>query len=183
MSDLDSYRTQQDAHRGRTAQAVPTRNSEAINRYLGATGYRLDEPDLPATTADRPVPPAATTTGVLVGVDDTPTSYTAVDHAAIEAELRGWDLRIVHVQHPGGLRPSSRDAGARLLERLTDRVHAYSPSVPVTSTTVPSWSYGCLGGRRGRSSAAVRSSWAPTARRARPSGSPWRRPAYAAAIW
>jgi nucleotide-binding universal stress UspA family protein len=132
MSDLDSYRTQQDAHRGRTARTAPTRYSEAINRYLGAAGYRLDEPDLPATTADRPVPPAATTTGVLVGVDDTPTSYTAVDHAAIEAGLRGWDLRIIHVQHPGGLRQSARDAGARLLERLTDRVHAYSPSVPVT---------------------------------------------------
>jgi len=132
MSDLDSYRTQQDAHRGRTVQVAPTRYSEAVNRYLGAVGYRLDEPVPPAVAADRPAALAAVASGVLVGVDDTPTSYTAVDHAAIEAELHGWDLRIVHVQHPGGLRPASRDAGARLLERLTDRVHAYSPSVAVT---------------------------------------------------
>jgi len=132
MRDLDSYRTQQDARLGRAVQVASTRYSEAINRYLGAVGYRMDEPVPPAVAIDRPVAPAAVALGVLVGVDDTPTSYTAVDHAAIEAELRGWDLRIVHVQHPGGLRPASRDAGARLLERLADRVHAYSPSVPVT---------------------------------------------------
>lgn len=132
MSDLDSYRTRQDARRGRALQETPTRYGEAINRYLGAVGYRVDEPTPAAIAAAHPAVAAAVTTGVLVGVDDTPTSYIAVDHAAIEAELRGWDLRIVHVQHPGGLRPASRDAGASLLERLADRVHAYSPSVPVT---------------------------------------------------
>ena len=131
MSDLDRYRTEQDAHRGRTVREAPTRYGDAVNRYLGAVAYRLDEPTL-AAVSDRPAVPAAAGIGVVVGVDDTPTSYTAVDHAAIEAELRGWDLRIVHVQHPGGLRSPSRVAGARLLERLTDRVHAYSPSVPVT---------------------------------------------------
>jgi nucleotide-binding universal stress UspA family protein len=132
MGDLDSYRTQQDARRDGAVQVTPTRFGEAINRYLGAVGYRLDEPVPAAAATGRPAARAAVAAGVVVGVDDTPASYTAVDHAAIEAGLRGWDLRIVHVQHPGGLRPSSRDAGARLLERLTDRVHAYSPSVPVS---------------------------------------------------
>jgi len=131
MQDLDSYRTQRETRRDRAVPATSTRYSEAVNRYLGAVGYRVDEPVTPAVATKRPVAPAVAT-GVLVGVDDTPTSYTAVDHAAIEAELRGWDLRIVHVQPPGGLRQSSRDAGAHLLERLADRVHAYSPSVPVT---------------------------------------------------
>jgi nucleotide-binding universal stress UspA family protein len=67
---------------------------------------------------------------VLVGVDDSPISYTAVDHAAIEAELRGWDLRMLHVR---GARQSAQDAGAGLLERLTERVRACAPSVAVTS--------------------------------------------------
>lgn len=71
---------------------------------------------------------------VIVGVDETPTSYTAADHAAIEAELRGWELRIVHAQRPGGLHPETREAGARLIGRLTDRVHAVSPSVAVTNS-------------------------------------------------
>jgi nucleotide-binding universal stress UspA family protein len=60
-------------------------------------------------------------------VDDDPISYIAVDHAAIEAELHGWALRIVHVQRGG-----KDDAGERLLRRLTDRVHASAPSTPVT---------------------------------------------------
>jgi nucleotide-binding universal stress UspA family protein len=70
---------------------------------------------------------------VLVAVDETPASYTAVDHAAIEADLHGWNLRLFHVQHPGGLHQPSRDDGAGLLEQLTDRVHACAPSVAVTS--------------------------------------------------
>jgi len=73
---------------------------------------------------------------VLVGVDETPTSYTAVDHAAIEAELHGWDLRLVHVQHAAAGRYPSRDVGARLIERMIDRVHAYSPTVAVNSRVV-----------------------------------------------
>jgi nucleotide-binding universal stress UspA family protein len=127
MSDLDRYRTQQEALRGSAVRVTATPFGEAINRYLGAVAYGLDEPE-------RPKAPETRTAGlVVVGVDDTPSSYTAVDHAAIEAELRGCQLRLVHVQHPGGLRSPTRDAGARLLERLTDRVHAYSPTVPVTS--------------------------------------------------
>jgi nucleotide-binding universal stress UspA family protein len=127
VSDLDRYRSQQEAHRASAGRTTTTPYREAVNRYLGAVAYGSDEPDRPtATTSPTPGP-------VVVGVDDTPTTYTAVDHAAIEAELRGCGLRLVHVQQPGGLRSPTREAGARLLQRLTDRVHAYSPSVPVTS--------------------------------------------------
>jgi nucleotide-binding universal stress UspA family protein len=127
VSELDRYSIGQDAHRAAAVRTVDTPYREAVNRYLSAMAYHMDEPERPKAT------PSRTAGLVVVGVDDTPTSYTAVDHAAIEAELRGWQLRLVHVQHHGGVRSPARDAGARLLERLTDRVHVYSPTVPVTS--------------------------------------------------
>jgi len=132
MSDLERLRTERDSRQAHAARADTTRYSGAINRYLGALGYRPDEPDAPAPGR---VPPGvvAKTGLVLVGVDDSPISYTALDHAAIEAELRGWDLRMLHVR---GTRQSAQDAGARLLERLTDRVRACAPSVAVTSRIV-----------------------------------------------
>jgi nucleotide-binding universal stress UspA family protein len=69
----------------------------------------------------------------MVGVDDSPDSYIALDHAAIEAELHGWDLRLVHVQYgPGAVYPA-RVRGARLLEQMAARVHAHSGAVVVTS--------------------------------------------------
>jgi nucleotide-binding universal stress UspA family protein len=130
MSDSERHRSQLEAGRAVAARTSSTPYGEAVNRYLGAAGYRLHEPVRSAAAAGGSA--AQRTAGVVVGVDDTPTSYTAVDHAAIEAGLRGCDLRIVHVQHPGGRRSASRDEGAGLLERLMDRVHAYSPTVPVT---------------------------------------------------
>lgn len=127
MTELDRYRGQREA-----LHATASRYGEAVNRYLGATGYQPG--DVAAHAAARP--PAPHKTGlVVVGADDTPTSYVAVDHAAIEAEVRGWDLRIVHVLRPSGRR-AGHDSGSRLLERLTDRVHAYSPSVAVTSRLI-----------------------------------------------
>lgn len=126
MNDLDKLRTEHEAHRGRAEKPNPTRYGEALNRYLGTVGYRPDAPGRPA-----PVP---TRKGlVLVGADESPTSHTAVDHAAIEAELHGWDLRILHVQRAGPHRQTARAAGAVLLERLTDRVHTCAPAVAVTS--------------------------------------------------
>ncbi|MEU7906128.1 universal stress protein [Actinoplanes sp. NPDC049118] len=132
MKSLETHSVQQDSMRQSADAGHLNRYGEAINRYLGAAGYRAEE----AVSAPiRPTVPPGTTTGVvLVGADETPVSYTAVDHAAIEAELRGWALRIVHVQRAGGLRPPSRDAGAQLLQRFTERVHACSPSLVVTST-------------------------------------------------
>ncbi|MEV4642937.1 universal stress protein [Actinoplanes sp. NPDC049548] len=124
MTNLDDRRTEAQARRAATMTAH-TRFGEIVNRYLGATGYRE-----PATGAPR----SKTVTGVVVvGVDETPTSYPAVDHAAVEAELRGWSLRTLHVQPSYELSAASRAAAARLLERMTDRVHACSPAVPVTS--------------------------------------------------
>ncbi|WP_030440549.1 universal stress protein [Actinoplanes subtropicus] len=132
MSDLDRLRTERDSRQAHAACADTTRYSGAINRYLGVLGYHAEDAGKPAPGR---VPPGvvAKTGLVLVGVDDSPISYTAVDHAAIEAELRGWDLRMIHV--PGG-RQSAQDAGARLLERLTERVHACAPSIAVTSRIV-----------------------------------------------
>lgn len=130
MSDLDSRRADQDARPRRTDLSRSTRYADALNRYLGAVGHATAES---ITAPSVKAAPAVAPTGiVLVGADETPTSYTAVDHAAIEAELRGWDLRILHAQ-AARTPSSSRDAGARLLQRLTDRVHAGAPSVPVNS--------------------------------------------------
>ncbi|GAA2565142.1 universal stress protein [Winogradskya consettensis] len=127
MSDLDRHRVQQESRRVAGLGAT-THYSETINRYLGIASYAAERPAEPITTAR-----VVATATVLVAVDDTPASYTAVDHAAIEAELHGWNLRLFHVQHPSGLHQPSRDDGARLLEQLTDRVHACAPSVAVTS--------------------------------------------------
>jgi nucleotide-binding universal stress UspA family protein len=131
MSDLEKPRTRREAWRAAGDVRRATPYSEAVNRYLGAQNYRETRQTAPVGVLP---PPAPTRTGlVLVGVDDSPTSYVALDHAAIEAELRGWDLRLVHVQRAGGARNPARDVGARLLERMTDRVHGHSPTVAVTS--------------------------------------------------
>lgn len=125
MTELDRHHGQREA-----LHATASRYGEAVNRYLNAVGYR------PESAGPSEREPSLPTTGlILVGADDTPTSYTAVDHAAIEAEIRGWDLRIIHVLRPSGRRAATT-AGERLLQRLTDRVHACSPSVAVTSRLV-----------------------------------------------
>jgi nucleotide-binding universal stress UspA family protein len=134
MNDLDKQYVQRDAQRRAADPGHSTRYSEAVNRYLGVAGYGAAEPIRKApATVPAAVEPAVRAGVVVVAVDETPASCTAVDHAAIEAELRGWDLRIVHVRRSGGRHPTARDTGAGLLERLTDRVHACSPSVAVTS--------------------------------------------------
>lgn len=127
MTELDRHHGQRDA-----LHTTVSRYGQAVNRYLSATGYR---PGAPGRPEPAPAPREHATGLVVVGADDTPTSYVAVDHAAIEAEVRGWDLRIVHVLRPSGRR-AGHDSGSRLLERLTDRVHACSPSVAVTSRLV-----------------------------------------------
>jgi len=134
MSDLDKQRVEHQARQHDGGTGTPSRYGDAVNRYLSAVAYREREP-LPEPVSE--VAAAKPRAGVVVvGVDETPTSYTAVDHAAIEAELRGWDLRLVHAQRAGVDRYPARDVGARLLQRMTDRVHAYSPSVAVTSRIV-----------------------------------------------
>jgi nucleotide-binding universal stress UspA family protein len=126
MSELARHHDHREALHAVSDRGTATRYGEAINRYLGGAG----ESGRPAAA------PAVRTDGlIVVGADDTPAGSTAVDHAAIEADLRGWNLRMVHVLGPSGRR-SGRDAGTRLLERLTDRVHACAPSVPVSSRLV-----------------------------------------------
>jgi nucleotide-binding universal stress UspA family protein len=120
MTGIDRHRPQRE-----TLRSTASRYG-VVNRYLGGTGYRPGD--------SRP-PEPATTGLVALGADDTPAGYIAVDHAAIEAEVRGWDLRIVHVLRSSGRRPG-HESGSRLPERLTDRVHAYSPSVVVTSRPI-----------------------------------------------
>jgi nucleotide-binding universal stress UspA family protein len=125
MTELDRHHGQREA-----LHATASRYGEVVNRYLSTISYR---PEQAGPTAPAPSPP---TTGlIVVGADDTLTGYTAVDHAAIEAEVRGWDLRIVHVLRPSGRR-AGKTAGSQLLQRLTDRVNAYAPSVAVTSRMI-----------------------------------------------
>lgn len=61
---------------------------------------------------------------VVVGVDESAISRIAVDHGAIEADLRGCDLRLVHAGGEAGT--------AHLMESLKTRVRACAPSVPVS---------------------------------------------------
>lgn len=147
MGDLGTYRAARDARRSRTARLQGiNRYDEAVNRYLGAFGYadatslaekvreslRQGPAEQPATIPEIVGTPAKGC--VVVGVDGSPGSFVAVDQATIEAELRGWDMRLVHVQHSGlGVRSSSRDRGAALLEEMIDRVHSWSPGVAVVS--------------------------------------------------
>jgi nucleotide-binding universal stress UspA family protein len=129
MSDLSNFKAETEARRHAGATSRDSRYSQVINRYLGAVNY----PDpyavrpLPAPVHELP-PPLAAQGFILAGVDDSPISYVAADHAAIEAELHGWDLRLLTVR-----RSSTDDAGSSLLQRLTERVHASSATVAVNS--------------------------------------------------
>ncbi|MDY7088991.1 MAG: universal stress protein [Actinomycetota bacterium] len=132
MTDFGKLRTEREARQRPAASGGNvTRYSAAVDRYLSVAGYSPEE----SVSAAPPL--TAVRKGlVLVGVDETPTSYIAVDHAAIEAELRGWNLRLVHAQRPGGVRPHTREAASQLLDRLVDRVHSCSPTVAVTGRRV-----------------------------------------------
>lgn len=102
----------------------------AINAYLG-------EINKPSRRAAEPAPADFDRTvqaiggRVLAGVDDSPISYLAVDHAAAEAALHGRPLHLVAVRRAG-----DDPAGAALLRRLVDRVHAHHPEVVVGGQVV-----------------------------------------------
>ncbi|GAB7039061.1 MULTISPECIES: universal stress protein [Catenuloplanes] len=118
--------TQETRHPGRLG---------TINRFLG-TATRPAPPRRP-----RPLPVVRHT--VVVGADDTPTAAIAVDHAAIEAELRGWPLSIVHAQ-PRGVPEADRDHGTALLRRLADRAHAGTDALSVASRLAVGPPVSCL---------------------------------------
>lgn len=99
----------------------PTRYGTAVGAYVGAVGYPDAHPRSARTPGPEPI--------VAVGVDGSPASVMAVDVAAFEAGLRGWDVRVLHVQP----RTADPDAGAALLAHLLDRVHAGSPDVPAVT--------------------------------------------------
>jgi nucleotide-binding universal stress UspA family protein len=132
MTDTDRIKAESEARRQTAASLHPTRFGEAINRYLGAANhpdrYAAARQTTTVSSASTGAETAPSSGMVVVGVDESPTSYIAVDHAAIEAELHGWALRIVTVRRSG-----KDEAGERLLARLTDRVHASAPATPVTS--------------------------------------------------
>ncbi|GAA2607817.1 universal stress protein [Paractinoplanes durhamensis] len=141
MSHLEKSRTQREARRDHADRDHAARYSEAVGRFLGVAGHRSEEPARPTFAAATPAAVTAVTAVgvVLAAVDDSPAGYTTADHAALEAELRGWGLLLVHVQRTGGVRTPARDDGARLLDRLTERVQAYSPTVAVTSRLLVGW--------------------------------------------
>jgi nucleotide-binding universal stress UspA family protein len=111
-----------------TTGSSPASKSDARHGILAASAR--------SAPAAAHAPTAATPTGtVLVGVDDSPASYAALDLAAMEADLHGWELKLLHVQHPGERR-ATKAADFRLLEQMTDRVHTAAPALPVNSHLV-----------------------------------------------
>lgn len=130
MNDRSNFEAETEARRHIGAVSGENRYNQVINRYLGAVNY----PDpyalrlLPAPIQELPSPLVGSGF-VLAGVDDSPISYVAADHAAIEAELHGWDLRLVTVRRSAG-----DENGTALLQRLTERVHASSATVAVNGT-------------------------------------------------
>lgn len=134
MNDLERQRWERDVRKVASRAPLTSRYGDAIDKYLRVMAYRESQFE-PAHPEPRPAaPPAPRKTGlVVVGVDDSPASYVALDHAAIEAEMHGWDLRILHVEPGGPGRRSGRDRAERLLEQMADRVHGYSRTVPVVS--------------------------------------------------
>jgi nucleotide-binding universal stress UspA family protein len=144
MNDLDKVRAEVEARRRIGEPYRSTRYSDAVDRYLSAANYR----DLNLVPSGASAPAAAmprtaehrarhTKDLVVVGVDQSPASYAALDHAAIEAGLRSCDLLLVHVQHTLVNRNKARDHAARLLEQMAERVHGCSPTLSVTSRLLP----------------------------------------------
>lgn len=137
MHGIDDQRAVREAQRDRAAPHPRSPEyGDAVNRYLGAVGYHFQHAPVPpsaATSAGAVPSPGTGRSRVVVGVDDSAASRVAVDHAAVEAQLRGWDLRLVHVQRFGtrGARPTRRTRGADLLTEMVDRVHARAPEVVV----------------------------------------------------
>ncbi|HET8680494.1 MAG TPA: universal stress protein [Micromonosporaceae bacterium] len=156
MSERDSFTAGHEARRDVSGDpSWPTRHEQVLLRYLGGAQYaetrvreharvgggRMPGTALAGSAGEAPGHAAQATAEepherlVVVGVDESPSSYVALDHAAVEAELRGWPLRVVHVQHPVGAASADRERsrGAELLQETADRVRYRAPLIAVTS--------------------------------------------------
>ncbi|MEU4689913.1 universal stress protein [Actinoplanes sp. NPDC023714] len=122
MSELGKFEVEQEARHQAGASRRSTAYGEVINRYLGSFSYTDPYTAVPAAG---PAEPATVPGTVVVGVDDTAGDHVAVDHAAIEAGLRGHALLIAHAGTP------PRDS--QLLRRLTRRVRERAPELAVTT--------------------------------------------------
>lgn len=172
MSERDAFTAGHEARRDVGGDPDrPSRHERALLRYLGGARYaeqrvhehartafgRRPEADLvgPAGKAMDQGGSWAGAPGerlVVVGVDDSPGSFVALDQAAIEADLRGWPLRVVHVQHRTGAADvdQKRDRGAELLRETSDRVRYRAPAIAVTSELLVGSASGLLVARGAR---------------------------------
>src|SRR3954463_8605897 len=91
MNEIGTYCVLQEP---RSGGSPPTSKPDALHGILAASVRS-------APTADGDPTEDAPAGAVVVGVDDTPASYAALDLAAMEANLHGWELKLLHVQHPG----------------------------------------------------------------------------------
>ncbi|GAA2512859.1 universal stress protein [Winogradskya humida] len=132
MTNLDRQRANRDAQHRVAATLTPASSyGRAVNRYLGAFGYLDRLPTQPGPTD--PHPTAVVRPTVAVGVHDSPASSIAVDHAGIEAELRGADLRLILIETAIRDQSAEHERGAALLTYLVDRVHAGTVHVSASS--------------------------------------------------
>lgn len=142
MNDIRDRQAEWEARHDLAARtAHKTVYGDALSRYLSTawameSSRRTDASTAARTATHETAPASAHRRAVIVGVDASPASFAAVDHAAIEAQLRGWALRLVHaLPSLGSQRGLSerREAGAALLDELADRVRSGAPTVPVTT--------------------------------------------------
>jgi nucleotide-binding universal stress UspA family protein len=133
MSEQESWRAGREAGRDVTAHPERPSRQEEILRYLGGAFYAEQQEHRrgPATSAGAERAEASGL--VVVGVDDSPGSAAALDQAAVEASLRGWALRVVHVLPWAAdvAFAASRDRGAALVAAMADRATALT-TTPVS---------------------------------------------------
>jgi nucleotide-binding universal stress UspA family protein len=138
MDRVEAQPAQKEAVRETIGRPGGGLDSDAMSRYLmaeAAMSGRVEPAAEPGTAAvEEPVPVERPL--VIAGLDDSAGGYLAVEQAAREAALRGWRLRIMHVQD-APLRPGHLDrlrtAGAQLLADGADRARGLEPKLAVST--------------------------------------------------
>jgi nucleotide-binding universal stress UspA family protein len=136
MSEPERRRSEREARRDAgTHPSRPHEHEDDVLRRLAAESYQQRKRDhlheAPAPSAPQePLPPSL----VTVAVDESAGAVAAIDEAATEASLRGWELRLVHVQGPGGGEHAAADheRGVALLAKLAD--HARTRTATAVSS-------------------------------------------------